>query len=573
MFYFFKKNFLKKVLPFLVMPIIANAQTLVWDEQKIFSPSSVWGDQLFRQGQSYGQAVVNDDPSGNLDFSTNYYDLANSLFSTISFCDAYKEKFFISCDVLSGGIYSSSDWRQYAINSLRHYIEFVATRARSDGDYGVPAYHRFTDGLRLAINEGISYSEATQGITSSGLPASWNELMIVMRDLTDYSKLGVYPYAPNPPFTVQNGEFERGYGINQYRFNLNGFIPCANSDPELCDTFTLNDWIPLQEGGFVLPDDLTQDELEKEYIYRDEAIFIYAYREDLSGVFDPENHRNTAYAFEAHINAEKSGLPRDDVRVDLLLNALLHYFKQWRTMDTPVPVEYTTIDANPDARKRFTLFDSAQQKNTMTIKPFMLGLASRALMKFYDWERENGRLDTHSKTRDIPQIVSNTLLFLYKDATVQEGTFAGDPLWYADGNSATHDGFFYVDRFGNLANGDCPEKPIPGDCTSSGTIQRYITPGLNLMIAPAYAWLARYYHLEHLKDSAQGYDQLSADLLSIGDNIFMHGTNYYDNQNFFNGKLYNQFFRWGFDYFEYRSLAYPGKKPTWAWFPEFIVDN
>lgn len=251
--------------------------------------------------------------------------------------------------------------------------------------------------------------------------------------------------------------------------------------------------------------------------------------------------RDFSYAFESHINAEKFGLARDDVRVDLLLSSLAKKFEAWTSQTGAVDVDYTTLDEETD----YDLTFSAR-----VVKPFMTSLAAKALTEFYDWELQNGQLNKHEVTAKIPTLLADFYSFLYNDALVLMGNSTGDEInlhvgkrmWQQNAGvnklGQPYGAFFYSDR--DLI-----------DPTSEKLTDRvYLAADLNLLIVPTYGWLARHY-MQDFADTGNATSlKKSKDFLAAGDNIFMSGIHgrYIDR-----GKQYNQHYRWSAEYLDFRD--------------------
>ncbi len=256
-------------------------------------------------------------------------------------------------------------------------------------------------------------------------------------------------------------------------------------------------------------------------------------------VWDTGLARPVAYALEAHINAEKFGLPRDEVRVELLVRVLLSYFEQWTAQTQPVDIQYTTRDGS----KTWDLSITASRT-----KVFFTGLSAKALVDFYEWEEQNSRLDSLPFTRQIPEKLRAFYEFAYDSARIVASNSTGDNslvgqrLWQdaaATQNGVTYGGFYYVDR--NYIH------PVNTDWSD------YIkmSPDLNMMMAPVYGWLAKHYISQgSLTESEK---QRAQALMDRGDDVFMSGIY---GRYIAQGKQYNQHYRWSLDYPGYRKSFY-----------------
>lgn len=408
---------------------------LRWDQSAV---NDLWLTSMLSQGKIVTDALPpSSDPNG---FAQTYYDLTNTLISTIEYCDELSARSATpSCQSVYSG-YSRSTWAGLASKAYRSYFDgYVYPNA-----YKLPARWRFTDGVRKLI-------DLKSRDVSLGLPQPPADVLAKMRDEPSYSQLGEHT---------------------------------RNND-----------------------------------------------------TWDVALARPVAYVLEAHINAEKSGLARNDVMVDLLVNILVSHFEQWRAQTSAVNVNYTTLD-----NSKTWSFSSA----AVTVKPFMSGLAARALQAFYDWELANNRLNAHSVTSRIPSVMADFYLFLAKDAKVVTGNRSGgtynqrvgESMWQQNAGSSqgqSYGAFYYSDR------------DYQDPTNSALTDSVYHAADLNMLIAPAYAWLA-----VHYKNTDP---TRSAELLSIGDNIFMSGIY---GRYIVQGKQFSQHYRWSIDYLKYRSDALDG---------------
>lgn len=129
-------------------------------------------------------------------------------------------------------------------------------------------------------------------------------------------------------------------------------------------------------------------------------------------------------------------------------------------------------------------------------KPFMMGLTFEALISAYE---------TKSDSRSL--------------TTLQE---AADWLW-ENGWNPTRGSFPYLICKSNSSYSECKEQPIP------------FAPDLNLLIAPAYAWL-------YIVTGEPKYAEMA-------DRIFIGGVTQADLSS---GKRFSQNFRWSNDYMRWR---------------------
>lgn len=133
-------------------------------------------------------------------------------------------------------------------------------------------------------------------------------------------------------------------------------------------------------------------------------------------------------------------------------------------------------------------------------QPYQLGLTFEALIQYYD------------RTRDkrIPAAIKKAADLLFADA------------W----NPATG-AFYYI---------KCKSTSANPECSQSDTV----APDLNLLIAPAYAWLWRMTGDSKYLDQA---DAIWTGGVSAGPSFLVYG------------KQYSQNYRWSFEYVRYRSAG------------------
>jgi hypothetical protein len=222
--------------------------------------------------------------------------------------------------------------------------------------------------------------------------------------------------------------------------------------------------------------------------------------------------RETAYAIHSNITAEKAGEPRKEERVRLLLSMTKNHLDQWQSNDYSSPSWGTSDDDY--------------------FQPFMFGLAAHAIIDFYEWELANGR-DPDVYFPDIPGRLASFATWLFNDARLVSGPGAGERLWVSDiardGGSwsdagGTGDGAFrYADRY-TPREFAWEMEPKP-------------SPDLNLLIAPAYAWL-------YMKTG-------NMDFRNQADLIFASGVRRAAVD--WSGKIFDQNYRWSFAYIKYRE--------------------
>ncbi len=214
--------------------------------------------------------------------------------------------------------------------------------------------------------------------------------------------------------------------------------------------------------------------------------------------------REIAYAIEANVYAERAGHARNNTRVQLYVDMALNHINEWITGER----------GNPDVTKhRFA--------------PFMAGLTAEALIDFYEWEVAQG----HNPDDKIPSALMALADFLWESKVV-EGVNQGKPMWVSDigGTGYPHNdlggtgygAFRYEDR------------QNPASALDGTTV---LSPELNMLIAPLYAWLYKYYG-----DSIY---------IKRGDLIWEGGVALSNVG--WNTKIFNQNYRWSFDYVEWRK--------------------
>lgn len=210
--------------------------------------------------------------------------------------------------------------------------------------------------------------------------------------------------------------------------------------------------------------------------------------------------REIAYALEANVFAERAGYARNTVRVPLYVDMALNHINEWVTGDR----------GNPDASKhRFA--------------PFMAGLTAEALISFYEWEVEQG----HRPGETIPRALRSLADFLWTSEVVG-GPNAGKRMWVEDIGGrrplwTDEGGFGYgAFRYEDRERSKNSTRPAPD---------------LSLLIAPLYAWL-----FKHYGDSVY---------IKRGDLIWEGGVALTNAG--WNTKIFNQNYRWSFNYVKWRG--------------------
>lgn len=214
--------------------------------------------------------------------------------------------------------------------------------------------------------------------------------------------------------------------------------------------------------------------------------------------------REVAYVIQANIAAERHGLDRvldsGVPRLEPLIGFVEVQLHEWRTQQF----------ASPDGGR---------------FAPFMFGLTAHALIEFYEWEVENGR-DPNAMWpgrhwADIVTALEDVSAWAFRDAKVRSGRLAGESMWVPSYKGSGGLGAFRYDD------------------TASGSQE--IAPDLNLLVAPVYAWLYK----------STG----NRDFRDMGDAVFSGGVR--NASVGWNGKIFNQNYRWSFDFIRWREEA-PG---------------
>ncbi len=206
--------------------------------------------------------------------------------------------------------------------------------------------------------------------------------------------------------------------------------------------------------------------------------------------------REVAYAIISYINAEKVGAsPR--ARLPWLVSQALGHIDQWFISKT-----YRCGTDPTLPQQGITGCDPPAATGQYYIQPFMVGLTSAALIMYYD------------KTGDprVLPAVRTAMDWLWANAWVA----ADQAFWY--------------DNW--VPNPSIPLPPQPG------------APDLNLLIAPAFAWLF------HQTGDTKYRDE--------GDAVFAGGVKF---AYLGAGKQFDQNYWWSFDYVKWRTAAPGGPTP------------
>jgi hypothetical protein len=259
-----------------------------------------------------------------------------------------------------------------------------------------------------------------------------------------------------------------------------------------------DDWVIPNKGGVPGYWNFTQG-LTKDYLRSGDAqsknavLFLSNNAAFASGgtpfsyIIGAELSRETAYAINSYLNAEKVGAPAR-ARLDAYVDVALGHLDQWFVSKTYRCPSVETCGGGA-------------QPGNYYIQPFMVGLTAEALIGYYE------------KTND-PRIfpaVKTAMDWLWANAWVP----ANQAFWYEN----------FVPT---------PAQPFPAKAGA---------PDLNLMIAPAYAWLYQ------MTGDTKYRDQ--------GDQIFAGGV---AGAYLGGGKQFNQNYKWSFDFVKWRT-ALSGSTP------------
>jgi hypothetical protein len=198
----------------------------------------------------------------------------------------------------------------------------------------------------------------------------------------------------------------------------------------------------------------------------------------------PALSREVAYAIRSYLNTEKMGLPRR-ARLAELVNQAFSHIDQWF-----ISKSYRAPDDTEPSNLRGQYY----------IQPFMVGLTLDSLIMYYD---------ATSDPQERARVVSNVQISL-------------DWLWANSWVAA--DGAFWYEN-------DVPDASVP-------FFQQRGAPDLNLLIAPAYAWLYK------ITGNATYRDR--------GDQIFAGGV---QGAYLYGIKQFNQSYIRSFDYVKWRQQA------------------
>lgn len=187
--------------------------------------------------------------------------------------------------------------------------------------------------------------------------------------------------------------------------------------------------------------------------YSSASVLLRTYGDSVSEGYNEGLSREVAYALQANIAAERAGSPRvteeGRARVHWLVEFAENHLAEWRSQKFH----------KPDGR----------------FAPFMFGLTAMALIEFIEWEEANDRDPNAAWPRDhwpdIETALQDFANWMRTEAKVQGGEFDGHPMWtYQPFKEGEFPALRYQDR---------------SDQNGSPTL----AADLNLLIAPAYAWL------------------------------------------------------------------------------------
>ena len=229
------------------------------------------------------------------------------------------------------------------------------------------------------------------------------------------------------------------------------------------------------------------------------------------GWYYERRSREIAYLISAHVNAEKFGLPRQEEALALYITMSMNHLQEW----------ITETYESPDSHR---------------LSPFMIGLTTEALIEFYEWEVENERVPetifehpsvTHYPARTITQALSQVAYHMRYTATVESGINTGKLMWIED------------------VGGSGPNWDDTGGTGYSALRYESINdaipaPALSLLVAPLYAWV--------FKQTGE------LDYINIGDKLWEGGVALANVG--WNTKIFNQNYRWSFDYIKWRNEGF-----------------
>ncbi len=214
--------------------------------------------------------------------------------------------------------------------------------------------------------------------------------------------------------------------------------------------------------------------------------------------------RDVAYALSAHVMAERAEQPRNEVRVPIYTAMALNHIDEW----------ITGRRDNPDTTKhRFA--------------PFMAGLTAEALIDYYEWEVEQGQ----NPNNTIPDALKQLADYMWT-ATVFDGPNQDEPMWVSDIGGT---GYPYNDQGGTGVGAFRYEDRENPTSAIDGTA--LLSPELNMLIAPLYAWVFKHYG--------------DVTYIEQGDLIWEGGVALSNVG--WNTKIFNQNYRWSFNYIKWRN--------------------
>ncbi len=304
------------------------------------------------------------------------------------------------------------------------------------------------------------------------------------------------------PWNSYAQEAERVYRVYlDNRWNYNNTIP-----------YYVHGWRRFSHG-IMMDAQRTDDPISVEGVLRmrDNGAYANVLSFDstaTTGWYYERRSREIAYVISAHINAEKFDLPRQEEALSLYITMAMNHLDEWIT-------------------------ESYAHADEHRLSPFMVGLTAEALIEYYEWEIENQRDPsalfshpsvTHNPTRTIPEALQQVAYHLRYTATVESGVNAGKLMWVEDVGGTNYP---YNDE-GGTGYSALRYESINNARPS---------PTLNLLIAPLYAWVFK-----------QTGD---IDYINIGDKLWEGGVALADIG--WNTKIYNQNYRWSFDYIKWRN--------------------
>ncbi len=305
------------------------------------------------------------------------------------------------------------------------------------------------------------------------------------------------------PWYTHAQEAERIYRVYlNARFNNNGTIP-----------YYVHGWRRFSHG-IMMDAQRTADPISIDGVIklRDNGAFANVLTSSHTDAWYQERRsREIAYLISAHVNAEKFGHPRQEEALALYVTMAMKHLDEWIT-------------------------ETYASTTSHRLAPFMVGLAAEALIEFYEWEVANERdplaLFAHpsvvqTPTRTITEALQQIAYNMRYTSTVESGIHAGKPMWVEDIGGSNNN----WDDTGGTGYSALRYESINSAKPS---------PVLSLLIAPLYAWV--------FKQTGE------VDYITIGDKLWEGGVALTNVG--WNTKIYNQNYRWSFEYIKWRNAGY-----------------